>query len=122
MKMLRAYRDEPMRRVALRARITRPYWRRRFRRFGEGSILHRPDWVYGPHQIEIGDGVVILKSIWLAVERVAWGKEAPVVRIGDGAAIRPYCTISAADSIDIGEGVVLSAFSTVIDSDHVHSD
>jgi lipopolysaccharide O-acetyltransferase len=122
MKTIRAYRDEPMRRVALRARITRPYWRRRFRRFGEGSILHRPDWVYGPHQIEIGDGVVILKSIWLAVERVAWGKEAPVVRIGDGAAIRPYCTISAADSIDIGEGVVLSAFSTVIDSDHVHSD
>jgi acetyltransferase-like isoleucine patch superfamily enzyme len=111
-----------MRRVVLRARFTRPYWRRRFRRFGDNSILHRPDWVYGPHQIEIGNNVVILKSIWLAVERVAWGTDPPVLRIGDGVAIRPYCTISAAESIDIGDGVVLSAFSTVIDSDHVHAD
>lgn len=119
-RTIRNYRNEPMARVALRARFTRPYWRRRFHHFGDNSILHRPDWVYGPQQISIGNGVVILKSIWLAVERVAWDRPAPVVSIGDGAAIRPYCTISAAESITIEDGVVLSAFSTVIDSDHVH--
>ncbi len=110
-----------MRRVVMRARFMHPYWRRRFRRFGDHSILHRPDWVYGPHQIEIGERVVVLKSIWLAVERVAWNLPAPVLRIGDGVAIRPYCTISAAESIVIEDDVVLSSFSTVIDSDHVHS-
>ena len=109
-----------MKRVALRARVLRPYWARRFHDFGEGSILHRPDWVYGPQQIAIGRGVVILKSIWLSVERVAWDRPAPVLHIGDGVAIRPYCTISAAESIVIEDNVVLSAFSTVIDSDHVH--
>jgi acetyltransferase-like isoleucine patch superfamily enzyme len=120
LRRLREYRDEPMLRVALRARVTRPYWRSRFHHFGAGSILHRPDWVYGPQQIAIGDRVVILRSIWLAVERVAWDRPGPVVRIGDGAAIRPYCTISAAESITIEDDVVLSAFTTVIDSDHVH--
>jgi lipopolysaccharide O-acetyltransferase len=121
MRTLRDYLDEPMLRVALRARITRPWWQRRFHEFGRKSILHRPDWVYGPHQIAIGDHVLILKSVWLSVERVAWDYPAPVVRIGSGTAIRPYCTISAAESITIEENVVLSAFSTVIDSDHVHA-
>ncbi len=109
-----------MARVALRARFMRPYWRTRFARFGDGSILHRPDWVYGPQKIEIGDRVVMMKSIWLAVERVAWERPGAVLCVGDGVAIRPYCTISAAESIVIEEDVVLSAFSTVIDSDHVH--
>lgn len=121
-RAVRMYRDEPMKRVVLRARLMRPYWRRRFRQFGDRSILHRPDWVYGPNQIEIGDDVVILKSIWLAVERAAWSRDAPVLRIGNGVAIRPYCTISAAESIHIEDNVVLSAFSTVIDSDHVHAE
>ncbi|MGH2760931.1 MAG: acyltransferase [Actinomycetota bacterium] len=122
LRTLRSYRDEPMQRVVLRAKLMRPYWRRRFRGFGDRSILYRPDWVYGPHQIEIGDDVVILKSIWLAVERQAWNREGPVVSIGSGVAIRPYCTISAAESILIEENVVLSAFSTVIDPDHVHAE
>ena len=41
-----------------------------------------------------------------------------MLRIGSGVGIRPYCTISAAESIVIEDHVVLSAFSTVIDSDH----
>lgn len=114
-------RDEPLQRVVLRARFTRPYWRRRFARFGGDSILHKPDWVYGPHKVEIGNHVVIFKSIWLAVEKVAWDTPGAVVTIGDAVSIRPYCTISAAEKIVIEDGVVLSAFSTVIDSDHKHS-
>ena len=54
----------------------------------------------------------------LSVERAAWGAEEPVLRIGDGVGIRPYCTISAAESIVIEDHVVLFAFSTVLDSDH----
>jgi acetyltransferase-like isoleucine patch superfamily enzyme len=32
--------------------------------------------------------------------------------------VRPYVTISAAESITIEDGVVISAFTTIIDSDH----
>jgi lipopolysaccharide O-acetyltransferase len=116
--VLKAYVEQPVRRVALRARFTRPWWRRRFHQFGAGSILHRPDWVYGPHRMVVGDHVIVLHGAWLAVEKPAWGAPEPVLRIGDGVGIRPYCTISAAESVVIEDHVVISAFSTVIDSDH----
>jgi lipopolysaccharide O-acetyltransferase len=117
---VRRYRDEPLARIALRARLTRPYWRRRFYAFGNASILDRPNWVYGPHQIDIGDGVLIFKSAWLSVERAAWRESPPVLKIGNGVAMRPYCTVSAAESITIEDGVVLAAYTTVVDNDHVH--
>ena len=108
----------PIGRVALRGRILEPYRRRRFHSFGRSSILHKPDWVVGAGHIAVGDRVLILHGMWLAVEKPAWSLPAPVVTIGDGVAIRPYCTISAAESIVIEDDVVISAFTTVIDSDH----
>lgn len=116
--MVRSYVSHPLERVVLRGRLTRPWWRRRFHDFGRGTILHRPDWVFGPQLMSVGDHVLILHGAWLSVERQAWGASAPVLRIGDGVGIRPYCTISAAASVTIEDHVVLSAFSTVIDSDH----
>jgi lipopolysaccharide O-acetyltransferase len=109
-----------MKRVALRARVLRPYRRLRFAAFGRESILHRPDWVYGPHRIEIGERVMVLGHVWLAAERVTWGHSEPAIRIGDGVAIRPYCTISASAGVTIEDDVVISAFSTVVDSDHTY--
>ena len=108
----------PIGRVALRGRLLEPYRRLRFHSFGRGSILHRPDWVVGAGHVAIGERALILHGMWLAVEKPAWRLPAPVVRIGDGVAIRPYCTISAAESIVIEDDVVISAFTTVIDSDH----
>jgi len=105
-------------RVALRGRFMHPYWRWRFRSFGARSIIHRPNWVYGPGEIEIGDSVVMLHGLWLSAERPTWGREEPAIQIGNGVGIRPYCTISATESVVIEDDVVLSAFTTVIDSDH----
>jgi acetyltransferase-like isoleucine patch superfamily enzyme len=107
-----------MTRVAFEARLKGPWRRRRFRAFGEGSILHRPDWVYGPHAIEIGAGVIILPHLWLSAERQTWDADGPAIEIGDGVGIRPYCTVSATQSVVIEENVVISAFTTVIDSNH----
>lgn len=109
---------KPMERVALEARIMRPLRTRRFHAFGDASILHRPLWVYGPHQIAIGAGVLILHHAWISVETPAWERPAPTLTIGDRVGIRPFCTISAAEQIVIDDDVVLSAYSTVIDSDH----
>lgn len=116
--MIRAYVHEPLRRVALRGRITRPWWKRRFHEFGDHSILHKPLWLAAPHLVSIGEGTLILHGIWLTVERPALERPAPVIRIGDRVGIRPHCTISAAESIVIEDHVVLSAFTTVLDADH----
>ena len=115
---MRSYVNRPIKRVALRGRLTRPWWRRRFDEFGDGAILHKPDWVFGPHLMTVGRNTLIFHGAWLSVERVAWEATEPVLRIGSSVGIRPYCTISAAESIVIEDYVVLSAFSTVVDSDH----
>jgi len=112
------WREEPMRRVAVRNRFLRPLRQRQFYAFGEYSILDRPIWLYGPKHISVGAFVVILRGGWLAVERVAWKEEPPVLDIRDGVGIRVGCTVSAAKSILIEEHVGMGANVTVIDSKH----
>ena len=108
----------PMKRAELAARLTRPYWRRRFHEFGSETILHRPGWVFGAHQISIGSHSLILAGTHLSVETGAWEQPAPVLRIGSRVGIRPYCMISASARIEIEDDVIIGAFSSVIDSDH----
>jgi abequosyltransferase len=112
----------PMQRVALRGKLMRPYWNRRFYAFGEDSIVHRPGGIFGPHHIAIGRNSLILAGCHLSVETPAWGRSGPVLRIGDRVGIRPYCMISAAESIVIEDDVIIGAFSSVIDSDHTFAE
>lgn len=120
--MIRDYVRDPLKRVALRGRVTRPWWRRRFHDFGDHSILHKPLWLSAPHLVSIGESTLILHGIWLTVEQAALDRPAPVIRIGNRVGIRPHCTISAAESIVIEDHVVLSAFTTVLDADHTFSE
>jgi acetyltransferase-like isoleucine patch superfamily enzyme len=119
--MMRELVNQPMRRVVLRSRLTAPWWRRRFHHFGEGAILHKPTWVYGPQQISIGAHSLVLQGTWLSVESQAWDKRAPALSIGKRVGIRPYCMISAAEQIVIEDDVIIAAFSSVIDSDHTYA-
>jgi abequosyltransferase len=112
----------PMRRIALRARLTRPYWRQRFHAFGENAIVYRPGSVFGAQQIAIGDYSLILAGCYLSVETPAWSRPAPVLSIGDRVGIRPYCMISASESIVIEDDVIIGAFSSLIDSDHTFAE
>lgn len=119
---MRALVRYPMRRAAVRARLTRPYWNRRFHSFGENAIVHRPGSVFGAHQIAIGDNTLILGGCYLSVETPAWERPAPVLSIGGRVGIRPYCMISASEQITIEDDVIIGAFSSVIDSDHTFSE
>lgn len=110
--------DEPMIRVSMVARAIEPYRRQRFYDFGRRSIIHRPTWLYGTRLISIGDGVLVLPGAWLAVERPAWDRSDPVLRIGNRVALRANCTLSAATSIVIEDDVVFGGSVTVVDSDH----
>jgi lipopolysaccharide O-acetyltransferase len=108
----------PMNAIALRARVTRPYWSRRLGELGQGTILHRPMWVYGAHKMSIGAHTLILHGAWLSVQPEAWEHPGHALRIGDRVAIRPNCVVSVSDSIVIEDDVIIAAFSTIIDSDH----
>ena len=112
----------PMRRLAIRARLTRPYWKRRFYSFGDNAIVHRPGSVFGAHQIAIGDDTLILGGCYLSVETPAWELSPPALTIGARVGIRPYCMISASERIMIEDDVIIGAFSSVIDSDHTFAE
>jgi lipopolysaccharide O-acetyltransferase len=107
-----------MKRVVLRSRVQRPYRVRRFESFGPNAIVHRPLAVLGPHKIAVGAHSLILDGTWLSVEPSAWDTPGPVLRIGERVGIRPYVTISAAESIVIEDDVIIASFCSVIDSDH----
>jgi carbonic anhydrase/acetyltransferase-like protein (isoleucine patch superfamily) len=107
--------------IKLRARLTRPYWSRRFGHLGKGAIVHRPVWVHGPHLMSIGDGSLILHGASLSVESFAFHRTEPVLRIGARVGMRPYCTISAAESVIIEDDVIVGAFTGIVDSDHTFS-
>jgi acetyltransferase-like isoleucine patch superfamily enzyme len=111
----------PMQRVTLRGRVLEPYRRRRFYSFGRRSVIHRPMWIFGAHQMALGSEVLILHSCWLSVEMWAWNSSPPVLRIGNRVGIRPFCAISASRSIRIDDDVILGAFTSVVDSDHTFS-
>jgi acetyltransferase-like isoleucine patch superfamily enzyme len=115
------WREEPLKRVAVRNQLLRPRRVHQFHAFGAHSILDRPLWLYRPRQISIGAQVIILRGGWLSVEKLAWEKPAPVLDIRDAVAIRTGCTISAADSILIEEHVGMGANITIIDSRHTWS-
>lgn len=112
--------DEPARRAQLRGRLWAPWRQRRFGAFGAHSIVDRPTWIYRPHLIAIGARTVILRGAWLAVEKPAWDRDAPVIVIGDGVWMRPGCTVSASAGVVIEDDVVLAGGCTVVDSDHQH--
>lgn len=107
-----------MDRVALEGHVMRPLRRRQFHEFGAGSIVHRPMWIFGGHKIAVGAHSLVLHNAWLSAETPAWKRPAPVLRIGDRVGIRPYCTISAAESIVLEDDVIVGAYSSVYDSDH----
>src|SRR5947208_1281041 len=107
-----------LQRVVWRGRVTAPYRRRQFAAFGRDSILHRPAWISHPDKIEIGSSVLMFHGLWLAAEQPSWSRPGPAIRIGHHVGVRPYSTISAAESVKIDDGGVRSALSTIIDSHH----
>ena len=111
------WRSNPMYRVSARAKAMRPLRTRQFHHFGDGAIVHRPEWLSGTSKIAIGSYSVLLRP-WLSVEKIAWNKPAPVLEIGDLVAFRLGATISAAESIVLDDHVGAGAYVTIIDSAH----
>jgi acetyltransferase-like isoleucine patch superfamily enzyme len=99
-------------------RLTRPYWRRRFAAFGEGSLLYRPKWIYRPDLVEIGARVWISQDAWIEVGAPATETNNIAIRLGDGVVARHHVTISAVESIVIEDDVLIAAWASIYDSDH----
>ena len=90
-----------------------------FASFGEGSAIRWPlDALTEPGRIEIGRGVSIRAHARLEAVRADAGVEPGRVRIGDDAQIEGYFSVSAADSVTIGTGVLIGSNVAIRDHDH----
>jgi acetyltransferase-like isoleucine patch superfamily enzyme len=112
------WREEPLKRVALRNSMIKPIRRHQFHQYGEQSIIDRPAWLYGTHRASVGAGVLIMHGSWIAVERIAWEKPEPVLVIGNRVWIRSRLTISAVESIVIEDDVLIAGGVTIVDANH----
>jgi acetyltransferase-like isoleucine patch superfamily enzyme len=109
--------DEPMVRVAWRARLIRPYRAWRFHEFGLHSVLDRPEWIYGSRHISIGERVVILRGARLSAEPRGRANS-PSIVIGNGSMFRTHLMVSASTSVVIEENVLGGSMISIIDCDH----
>jgi acetyltransferase-like isoleucine patch superfamily enzyme len=93
------------------------YWSRRFRHFGWGSLLYPCDLLHKPKAISIGRNVKIMKGARLeAVGK--WDGRSPKIVIGDGTSIQLYFHCGAAQSVRIGNDVMIAGRVLITDHDH----
>jgi acetyltransferase-like isoleucine patch superfamily enzyme len=89
---------------------------RTFHSFGSNSVIEPPLRVSGERQIAIGEGVFVGANSWL---QVLSGGDDVRVKIGSGTSIVGACTLSAAESIVVGERVLMAR--NVYIADHMHA-
>jgi acetyltransferase-like isoleucine patch superfamily enzyme len=109
---------DPYRAVRVSAAVMRPWRRRRFASFGDESYIHRPEFLFRPWQMSIGERTWIMHHAWLEIGSPAWERNEPVLQIGDNVSIRHHFTASAAESVVVEDEVLIAAYVSIFDSDH----
>lgn len=90
-----------------------------FKEFGHGSRITPPFRFWGLHEIAVGENVIINRDCWIQTIPNASGEASSKLKIGSHAGIGMGTCISAAESVLIGEHVLLAR--NVYISDHSHA-
>jgi acetyltransferase-like isoleucine patch superfamily enzyme len=72
----------------------------------------------GAHKISIGERSSVLTGCWVSAARRTWPRPGPAIVIGDRVRIRPFCTLSSAESVVIEDDVTIGSYSMIVDSHH----
>ena len=93
-----------------------------FGSFGAKSWLKKPDRVFGPRKIHIGDGVKIEKGSVLYAIGEHLGRHNGEIHISDNVYANSYLNITVASCVKIGTGVALGPNVTIMDFNHDYLD
>jgi acetyltransferase-like isoleucine patch superfamily enzyme len=105
---------------AVRSKLFTVLARGAFAHVGSRTVLELPIRLTGESGIAIGDDVYVGAGSWLQV--LGAGSGAPQLEIGDGTSIAGACTISAAESVRLGERVLLARNVYIADHSHAFDD
>lgn len=97
---------------------TRVLWSWRLHSLGRGSVLSRALQVNNPAAVAIGPGVTILGGYILADLSPGTGAY-PKIAVGAGCTIMYGFQCNAAESVQIGQNVLIASNVLITDSDHV---
>jgi|SRR6185369_1148271 len=98
-------------------------FRRKFRKYGNGSFLSPFSEIINMRCISIGEGVTILHGAWIvAVDEYAGQKFEPKLTIGNNTYIGHNVTLSCVNSITIGEDVTFGDNVYIADNAHSYED
>lgn len=90
-----------------------------FASFGSGSIIFFPARIHNPHNIFVGNKVLLQSQVWLnAVDQWNGMKYDSKIVIGDNTCIMNNVQISSISQISIGKNVGISRNCLVVD--HIH--
>ena len=103
---------------AWRVGVTRLLWGWRLHKLGERSVLAGCLQINNPRAISIGSYVTIERGFVLADLRPSEGK-LPKIIIGDNCTILYRFQCNAAESVRIGNNVLIASNVLIADSDHV---
>jgi acetyltransferase-like isoleucine patch superfamily enzyme len=93
--------------------------RREFGFIGPNTYVAWPvDVLTDPQQIVVGELVRIRSHVRLEAVRMTRDAEPGHIVIGDGTSMEGHCSVSAAQSIEIGSSVLIGANVTIRDHDH----
>jgi acetyltransferase-like isoleucine patch superfamily enzyme len=105
---------------ALRSKLFTILARGAFAHVGARTVLELPIRLTGESGIAIGDDVYVGSGSWLQVLDAGLG--GPRLEIGDGTSIAGGCTLSAAESVRLGERVLLARNVYIADHSHAFED
>jgi acetyltransferase-like isoleucine patch superfamily enzyme len=99
------------------------FYSRVFGGFGRRSWMKKPDLIYGPRRIFIGNDVRIEKgAVLYAVKRYQEGAYEGHIRIGNGTFLNRQFNATSAVGIEIGEQVAFGTNVFVCDFDHGYTE
>lgn len=108
--------------LGLKQLTNRIWWKGRFGDFGRKSVIYKPDRILGKKHIFIGNNVNILHHARIeAVTTFNEKKYYPIIHIADNVSIGQNVHITCANSIEIGEGTVITARVMITDIKHIVS-
>jgi acetyltransferase-like isoleucine patch superfamily enzyme len=92
-----------------------------FAEYGKRSVLQLPIRLEGERRIAVGNDVFVGAGSWLQVLEGAAGSGA-AIEIGDGTSIAGSCVLSAAESIRLGQKVLMARNVYIADHRHAFED
>lgn len=93
-------------------------WKPRLYALGRRTTLSRPLYCNNPRAVSVGAGVLVSRQFVLADLKVGEGS-LPKIVIGDGCTIMYRFQCNAAESVRIGNNVLIASNVLITDSDHV---